>query len=120
MTQEDCGTNITRGCGKVIHYHRCFLYWPWNHCKEFGHETIAKNVGTGSIKWISLPIGNHDAKLRCSLYADDAAIFIKPIREDAQQMSQILNTFSHASSLVTTMPNAPYTLFIVMTSIWIW
>jgi mannosylglycoprotein endo-beta-mannosidase len=36
-----------------------------------------------------------------SLYADDAAVFIKPVRNDVQVVAQILNMFGHASGLIT-------------------
>ena len=41
------------------------------------------------------------AKLRTSLYADDAAIFINPTRDDLQAVKQILNAFGAATGLTT-------------------
>ena len=45
------------------------------------------------------PILHRSARLRVSLYADDAAIFINPIREEVQVTNQILAAFSEASGL---------------------
>eukprot|EP00267_Zea_mays_P032771 XP_008666548.1 uncharacterized protein LOC103645237 [Zea mays] len=45
------------------------------------------------------PILHRSARLRVSLYADDVAIFINPIREEVQITNQILAAFSEASGL---------------------
>jgi mannosylglycoprotein endo-beta-mannosidase len=47
------------------------------------------------------PMGNKAAKLRISLYADDATVFLKPVREDIQVVAQILEVFDGASGLIT-------------------
>ena len=47
------------------------------------------------------PIPLTTAKLRTSLYADDAAIFINPSREDLLAVKDILHAFGCASGLVT-------------------
>jgi hypothetical protein len=39
--------------------------------------------------------------LRTSLYADDAAIFLAPIKEDVNVLSHLLNEFGHVTGLVT-------------------
>ena len=41
------------------------------------------------------------AKLRLSLFADDAAIFLKPVKEDVQETLQLLTSFGTASGLLT-------------------
>ena len=41
------------------------------------------------------------ARLRISLYADDAAIFLKPNKEEMQEIRQILTSFGMASGLLT-------------------
>lgn len=46
-------------------------------------------------------INNRVATLRASLYADDAAVFVNPIKEDVQNVSEILNVFGAASGLIT-------------------
>ncbi|WVZ85361.1 hypothetical protein U9M48_032298 [Paspalum notatum var. saurae] len=40
-------------------------------------------------------------KLRTSLYADDAAIFLNPVREELSAIKEILHAFGKASGLVT-------------------
>jgi len=41
------------------------------------------------------------AKLRLSLFADDAAIFLKPVKEDVRETLQLLTSFGIASGLLT-------------------
>jgi mannosylglycoprotein endo-beta-mannosidase len=47
------------------------------------------------------PINNRIARLRASLYADDAAIFVNPIKQDIQVLADILELFGKASGLIT-------------------
>jgi hypothetical protein len=47
------------------------------------------------------PLNNRAAKLRVTMYADDAAVFLKPIKEDVSLTAHILESFGHASGLVT-------------------
>jgi mannosylglycoprotein endo-beta-mannosidase len=43
------------------------------------------------------------ARLRISMYADDAVVFINPVREDVQAFTDILVRFGRATGLVTNM-----------------
>jgi len=47
------------------------------------------------------PLNQRSARLRLSLFADDAAIFLKPVKEDAKETLQILTSFGTASGLLT-------------------
>jgi hypothetical protein len=47
------------------------------------------------------PLNNRVATLRASLYADDAALFLKPVKEDVQVVAHILHIFGHVSGLNT-------------------
>jgi hypothetical protein len=47
------------------------------------------------------PLSLRGAFLRVSLYADDVAVFLKPIKEEVQVMADILDVFGHVSGLVT-------------------
>ena len=47
------------------------------------------------------PICNRNAKLRISLFADDAAIFLNPVGEEVQVVKHILEAFGRASGLIT-------------------
>jgi hypothetical protein len=49
------------------------------------------------------PIRSCSTSCRISLYADDTGIFIKPIKEELQAITAILDTFGKASGLVTNM-----------------
>jgi hypothetical protein len=45
------------------------------------------------------PSGGRVSKLRASLYADDAAVFLNPIKEEVQVVADILQMFRQASGL---------------------
>jgi len=47
------------------------------------------------------PICNRKAKLRISLFADDAAIFLNPVSEEVQVVRNILDAFASVSGLTT-------------------
>jgi len=47
------------------------------------------------------PICNRHAKLRISLFADDAAIFVNPTTEEVQVVDNILKAFGSATGLIT-------------------
>ena len=47
------------------------------------------------------PICNRNAKIRVSMYADDAAIFLNPISDEVQVVHNILAAFGSASGLIT-------------------
>lgn len=46
-----------------------------------------------------LPMGGQISKLRASLYADDAAVFLNPIKVEMQVVADILQMFGQASGL---------------------
>jgi hypothetical protein len=47
------------------------------------------------------PIGNRIASLRVSLYADEATLFLKSVKEDVIVVAHILEIFGLASGLLT-------------------
>jgi mannosylglycoprotein endo-beta-mannosidase len=47
------------------------------------------------------PFNQRSARLQLSLFADDAAIFLKPVKEDVQETMQILMSFRTTSGLLT-------------------
>jgi hypothetical protein len=47
------------------------------------------------------PVHLRSATLRISLYADDAAVFLNPVKEEVQVVAEILQLFGHVSGLVT-------------------
>lgn len=47
------------------------------------------------------PIRSSAAKLRVSLYADDAAIFIKPVQQELVAVQEILQVFGNATGMIT-------------------
>ena len=46
------------------------------------------------------PLGGHVTRLRASLYADDAAVFLNPVHDEVQVVAQILEMFGAASGLL--------------------
>jgi hypothetical protein len=46
-------------------------------------------------------INNRSATMRASFYADDAAVFINPLKEDVNSVAAILDLFGRVSGLVT-------------------
>lgn len=50
------------------------------------------------------PIGEDPIKLRTSLYADDAALFIRPTAADVSHVRQILEVFGDVSTKRNTFP----------------
>jgi len=48
-------------------------------------------------------IGADPIKLRTSLYADDAAIFVRPVAQDMVNLRSILQSFDEATELFTNM-----------------
>jgi hypothetical protein len=47
------------------------------------------------------PICSSAAKLRVSLYADDAAVFVQPTKEDVATVAETLELFGQVSGLLT-------------------
>jgi hypothetical protein len=64
-------------------------------------EPLQRLMESAANEGLLSPLGNRTAKLRVSLYADDAAIFLKPVREEVQVVAEILEVFGMASGLVT-------------------
>jgi len=45
------------------------------------------------------PLNNRSARLRCTMYADDAAIFLNPVKYEINVIAKVLKIFGHASGL---------------------
>jgi hypothetical protein len=59
------------------------------------HRMIEKAADEGLLRQV-LPRG---AKLRCSLYADDAGVFVRADKSDLEVLKGILNAFEGCSGL---------------------
>jgi hypothetical protein len=57
---------------------------------------------------ISAPIGVETIRMRTSLYADNAALFIRPTVQDLNNVQQILAAFEAASGLHTKLAEISY------------
>jgi hypothetical protein len=65
------------------------------------------------------PINNRVAKLRTSMWADDAALFINPIKEEVQVVAKILHFFGEVTGWSLTEPNALCSPSVVITLMWL-
>ena len=61
------------------------------------HHLLCKATAQGQLH----PLCGRSSPVRASLYADDAAIFVKPIKEDVQFLAATLDSFGEVSGLVT-------------------
>jgi hypothetical protein len=66
-------------------------------------EPLNRLLELATIEGLLSPINNKMAKLRMSMYADDTAVFVNPVREEIQVVAQILTIFGNASGLITSM-----------------
>jgi hypothetical protein len=92
MALGENGSSITQGCGRVTHYRPCCSSLLWSPYK--GYFTWQTEDG------LLTPINNRAATLRCSLYADDAALFVNPVKEEVKVVADLLNIFGKASGLM--------------------
>jgi hypothetical protein len=61
------------------------------------HHILCKAIANGNLH----PIGGRAPAIRTSFYADDAAIFVAPIKEDIKFLVSILADFGDVTGLVT-------------------
>jgi hypothetical protein len=64
-------------------------------------EPLQRLLEVAASEGLLSPIRNRVARLRCSMYADDAAVFINPIKEEIQTVGGILDLFGRVSGLIT-------------------
>jgi len=62
-------------------------------------DPLQRIIDMAADKGFLQPVLPKTAKLRCSLYADDAAIFTAPTADDLSRLSRILHTFGECSGL---------------------
>ena len=64
-------------------------------------EPLQRLLDLSTQEEVLSPINNRAATLRTSLYADDAAIFLNPIKEEVCAVAYLLEIFGKASGLIT-------------------
>jgi len=62
-------------------------------------EPLQKLFDIAAAQGLLSPLAGRNANLRASLYADDAAIFLNPVKEEVQVAADLLQIFAHASGL---------------------
>jgi mannosylglycoprotein endo-beta-mannosidase len=62
-------------------------------------EPFQKMMAIAATDGLLSPLSSRGPSLRVSLYADDAAVFVKPIKTEIQVVANILQIFGHASGL---------------------
>jgi hypothetical protein len=66
-------------------------------------DPLQRILSKATLHGILSPIRSRITRCRISLYADDAGIFVNPLKEELQAISSILNCFGQASGLITNM-----------------
>jgi hypothetical protein len=69
------------------------------------HRLFHKAAQDGILRRMAPP----EIKFQCSMYADDAILFIRPTIREANAVKEILNIFSQASGLHTNLAKCPVT-----------
>ena len=62
-------------------------------------EPLQKLFDIAAAQGLLSPLAGRNANFRASLYADDAAIFLNPVKEKVQVAADLLQIFAHASGL---------------------
>jgi len=62
-------------------------------------EPLQKLFDIAAAQGLLSPLAGRNANLRASLYADAAAIFLNPVKEEVQVAADLLQIFAHASGL---------------------
>ena len=68
---------------------------------DIGIDPLNRTLELATEEGLLQPLPDHLAKLRVSLYADDAAIFLVPTAEDITNLAYTLRGFGDATGLVT-------------------
>ncbi|WVZ92280.1 hypothetical protein U9M48_038358 [Paspalum notatum var. saurae] len=64
-------------------------------------DPIQRILDRATQQGLLTPIGRDPIKIRTSLYADDAALFVRPIQQDLENLQRILDHFGAATGLKT-------------------
>lgn len=64
-------------------------------------EPLHKMISVATTEGMLSPIQHRSVRARMSMYADDVAIFLNPIKEEVQVLSYILEEFGWVSGLIT-------------------
>jgi hypothetical protein len=62
-------------------------------------EPLHRLFDIATVAGLLSPLRGRKARLRCSLYADDAAVFLNPVRAEMEHVHAILQRFGNASGL---------------------
>jgi hypothetical protein len=66
-------------------------------------DPLQRILSKATLHGILRPIRSRITRFRISLYADDAGIFVNPLKDELQAISSILHCFGQASGLITNM-----------------
>jgi hypothetical protein len=105
MGLEGLGSNIREGCGKVILYHPTYLSWQLTCSSMFSRVPPTEacfprsEIELHRSDFLLSPLRDRTAQIRLSLYADDAGVFINPIKQEVDLIIDIMRHFSDATSL---------------------
>jgi hypothetical protein len=64
-------------------------------------DPLQKMLDLATQEGLLTPIGTNPMKMRTSLYADDAVLFLRPLALDVSNLQYLLDQFGHATVLCT-------------------
>jgi hypothetical protein len=64
-------------------------------------DPLQKMLDLATQEGLLTPIGTNSMKMRTSLYADDAILFLRPLALDVSNLQYLLDQFGHATVLCT-------------------
>lgn len=93
MAFKEINSSTKQALGKEIYSPLCCSSLLWNLCRLQALLALAEQESALE------PINHNAAKIRVSLYADDAIVFLNPVKEDVQLVLEIFEVFGQASGL---------------------
>jgi hypothetical protein len=64
-------------------------------------DPLQKMLDLATQEGLLTPIGTNPMKMRTSLYADDAVLFLRPLALNVSNLQYLLDQFGHATVLCT-------------------
>ena len=86
---------------------------------DIGIDPLNRTLELATEEGLLQPLPDHLAKLRVSLYADDAAIFLVPTADDITNLAYTLRGFGDATGLVTNFTKSSFSQFAARASTWL-
>jgi hypothetical protein len=85
----------------VISRWRCYTDPLFPVLFIFAMDPLQKMLDLATQEGLLTPIGTNPMKMRTSLYADDAVLFLRPLALNVSNLQYLLDQFGHATVLCT-------------------